>query len=147
MDLEKIRIDLASLADHACVIFGSRITGMDHARSDIDVAIISQMPDPEYNINLWNKTLGQVPPIYDVKIFELLPLQMKIRIANNFETIFGDRIELAEYFYHFRKLWKDCKHRIEENKISTMKEKIMLLKQAHERDRANKHVLISSQDT
>jgi hypothetical protein len=41
----------------------------------------------------------------------LLPLYIKIEIIQNHLLIFGNPYELGEYFYLFRKLWKDQEHR------------------------------------
>ena len=45
---------------------------------------------------------------YDVYTFEELPLYMKMEVISNHEIIFArDVPELYEYFYFFRKLWKE----------------------------------------
>lgn len=49
---------------------------------------------------------------YDVKIFELLPLRIKMSIIKDHIVVYGNELELSEYFYHYRKLWMDSKHRI-----------------------------------
>jgi hypothetical protein len=105
---------------------------MEHSRSDIDVAVITRNANRRENFELLKGFSGQAPPIYDIKIFELLPLKMKIQVADNFKSIFGNRIELTEYFYFYRKLWNDCKHRIEENQFKNSREKTRLMKEARE---------------
>lgn len=130
MNMDEIRRDLGFLAGHEVVVHGSRVTGDDHERSDIDIAIITRNPDPDENAATFMKFLGLAPPMYDVSIFESLPLEMKISVANHHRVIFGDEVELSEYFYHFRKIWKDCKHRVEQNRHSSMQEKRQALRSA-----------------
>lgn len=72
--------------------------------------------------------MGKVPDVYDIKIFELLPLPVKASVIRKFEMVFGNRLDISEYFYDYRKIWNDTKHRIEENRFKSMKEKIMVLK-------------------
>lgn len=43
---------------------------------------------------------------------------------------FGNRLDISEYFYGYRKLWNDVKHRIETNRFSSMREKLIVLKPA-----------------
>ncbi|MDK2988166.1 MAG: uncharacterized protein PWQ47_1304, partial [Methanothermococcus sp.] len=72
---------------------------------------------------------------YDLKIFEELPLYIQINIIKNFKgnVIYGDELELSEYFYKFRKLWRDMEHRIKENTFSSVREKILLRRKFNER--------------
>ena len=37
------------------------------------------------------------------------------------------KLDISEYFYHFRKLWNVAKHRIEENQFQNAEEKIRAL--------------------
>jgi len=47
-------------------------------------------------------------------VFEELPLYMKMEVIDNHEIVFAkDELELYEYFYYFRKLWKDQRRRNE----------------------------------
>lgn len=80
-------------------------------------------------IKIWKGLLGRAPPVYDIRIFELLPLQIKISVIENYEVIFGNHLDLSEYFYIFRKLWNDTKHRIEENRFGSAKEQIEIIEQ------------------
>ncbi len=96
-------------------------------RSDIDVAIISQSEKEQSNFDLMQNILKYNSPPYDIKIFELLPLYLKIEIVDNYEVVFGDPLEISEYFYKYRKIWKDMETRIKENQFNGIKEKIRLL--------------------
>jgi len=54
-----------------------------------------------------------------VKVFEELPLYVQIEAIRNHVVIYGDELDLSEYFYQFRKLWKDMEHRIRENRFES----------------------------
>lgn len=45
-------------------------------------------------------------------------------VIKNHKTIFGNSVDMSEYFYYFRKLWNDAKHRIEDNQFTSAREKI-----------------------
>ena len=87
-------------------------------RSDIDICLIKS--SKELLITLYKKFNGK----YDIKIFELLPLYVKMDIINHSITIYGDEVELSEYFYFFRRLWKDMHHRIEQNQFQNFEERM-----------------------
>ena len=72
--------------------------------------------------------MGQFPLKFDIRIFELFPIDIKISIVQNYEVLFGDPLEISEYFYEFRKKWDDCKHRILTNQFSSYREKLSLSK-------------------
>jgi len=40
----------------------------------------------------------------------------------NYKVLFGDEVEISEYFYFYRKLWADSKHRIFDNQFKNLKE-------------------------
>ena len=126
-DLNKLRKELSGLKDYEVVVYGSYASGAAHSRSDIDLAVISRKNSPLQNKKLWKGLLGKVSEKYDLKIFELLPLDLKASLMNNYLVIFGNNLEISEYFYHFRKLWKDNQHRYEENQFTSVKEKMKAL--------------------
>ena len=119
--------------EHSCmgiILFGSYATGDFTKRSDIDVCIVNPK-DKNVYFNILKKLGGK----YDLKIFEELPLYIQINIIKNFKgnVIYGDELELSEYFYKFRKLWRDMEHRIKENTFSSVREKILLRRRFNER--------------
>ena len=67
-----------------------------------------------------------------MKVFEELPLYIQMDIIKN-RVIYGDKFELSEYFYQFRKLWKDMEHCIKEDQFSSVREKIALRRRANEK--------------
>ncbi|MDI6721802.1 MAG: nucleotidyltransferase domain-containing protein [Candidatus Aenigmarchaeota archaeon] len=106
------------------VIFGSYADNNFTPLSDIDIAIITRETDPKKNANIWKNALRKAKSVYHINIFELLPLHVKSGIMDNYIVVFGDRLEISEYFYHFRNLWDDEKHRCYSNQFGSLKEKM-----------------------
>jgi len=126
--IEDIKGDLSFAKDYEIIIFGSYAGKTAEKRSDIDIAIITREHDRQKCIEIWKETFGSTPDIYDIKIFELLPLRIKVSAMRKFDVVFGNRLDISEYFYGYRKLWNDVKHRIETNRFSSMREKLIVLK-------------------
>lgn len=126
--LKKIKKDLKHLQKFEVVIYGSYASDFFHSRSDIDIAIITRKTNPKQNKEIWKNSLKKSANPYHLNIFELLPLNVKAEIMDGFIVLFGDRIEISEYFYHFRKLWQDSSHRYYENQFTNFKEKIEKIK-------------------
>ena len=125
--LNKIQNDLHTLRNkYEVVLFGSRVSGGARPNSDYDIAVISRMKDIKSNITLQKELIGRFLLIYDIRVFELYPINIQISIINDYEVIFGDILEISEYFYYFRKIWNDCKHRILDNQFSSYKERIAI---------------------
>ena len=110
--LRKIKEDLKPLSEFEVVLFGSYVTGEFREGSDVDVAVITRKRDFHENIKILRRSLSKVKPIYDVRIFELLPLKIKASVIDDYIVVFGDELEISEYFYYWRKLCEDFKHRI-----------------------------------
>jgi len=90
----------------AVLIFGSSVKEKGR---DLDVCIVSGA-DPKDVLK--DVFVNVDTSKYDVWIFEELPLYMKMEVIENHEIVFcRDEAELYEYFYFFRKLWKDQKRR------------------------------------
>ena len=107
------------------ILFGSALNeNFIPERSDIDIAIITQKKDKNTNVSIWESILGKIPPNYDIKIFELLPLYVQIDIINKYLVIFGSLLDISEYFYYYRKMWKDMAIRINNNQFSSIQEKL-----------------------
>ena len=120
--LNEIKRDLQPFQNYWVVLYGSYVTGTYTPRSDIDVAIITKEKDPRRNRRILFKLLSKVKSDYDLRIFELLPLHIKAEVMDNYIVVFGDPLDIAEYFYFYRKIWKDMKWRYLENQYSTYKE-------------------------
>ncbi|MGQ4892634.1 MAG: nucleotidyltransferase domain-containing protein [Candidatus Njordarchaeia archaeon] len=122
--LDEIRKELSPLRKYWVVLYGSCVYGESTPRSDIDVAIITRIKSIRENLEIFKDVLGSVKPCYDVRIFELLPLNIKISVIEKYVVVFGDPLEISEYFYTYRKIWKDAKRRYMLNKFKSFKEKL-----------------------
>jgi predicted nucleotidyltransferase len=123
----EIKTDLSSVKYYEAVVFGSYAGRRADKRSDIDIAVITREKDRDKCMKIWMEALGKAPETYDIKIFELLPLHIKASLINNYEVVFGNRLDISEYFYEFRKLWNDMKYRFRENQFRSVKEKVAAL--------------------
>ena len=128
-ELGNIRERLKFLKNkYDAVVYGSYVEGSMRPNSDIDIAVISHETSKEQNVKLQEELLGKFPLKYDIRIFELLPIYIQISIVENYQVIFGDPLEISEYFYSFRKKWDDCKHRILSNQFSSYHERLSLIR-------------------
>lgn len=129
VELRKMKENLKFLEEkYETVVYGSYVEGGTRPDSDIDVAVLSYETNKEKNIKLLKELLGKFPLKYDIRIFELLPIYIQISIVENYKIIFGDPLEISEYFYYFRKKWDDCKHRILSNQFSSYYERLSLIR-------------------
>lgn len=119
--LERIKEDFEFIKNEVkgVLLFGSYAAGKVDKRSDIDICLVS----PE-NRRILLKVFERLGDKYDVKIFEELPLYIKMDVIKNHRTIFGDEVELSYYFYNFRKEWRDVEHRTKENRFKSAREMI-----------------------
>ncbi len=100
------------------LLFGSYAKKNPTERSDTDICLI--LPSKNMLRKLYEKFGGK----YEFIIFENLPLYIKIDVINHHIVLLGEELELSEYFYYSRKLWKDMKRRIEENQFETFDERM-----------------------
>ena len=111
--IEKAAKDLAFLRDDVLgvLLYGSWATGESHEMSDIDICIVA--PSVEDKAALWRSAIAAVhDDSFDVRIFELLPLYLQMAVIERGVVVFSRDIpELYEYFYPFRRIWGDQKHR------------------------------------
>ena len=122
--VQEIKQDLKDLDKYKVVVFGGYCTSYFNQRSDIDIAIITQEQDPQKNRTILFDLFAFQKPPYEFHVFELLPLHVKIEVIKNHSMIFGNETNLAEYFYHFRKLWKDQEPRYKQNLLYSMSQKV-----------------------
>ena len=127
--ITEIRQDFREFKDSCMgiLLYGSHVKGEATKRSDVDVCLIQPKP------GVYEEVLRKLGGKYDVKIFEELPLYVQIDIIRNHVVVYGDELELSEYFYRFRKLWKDMEHRIRENQFESVREKAKLRRRAREK--------------
>lgn len=94
------------------LLFGSYANDQETNRSDIDICVVA--PDEKsHNLlsYIWRK-VNTASKQYDVRVFSELPLYIKIEIITNGLLLYSpNKFDLYEYFYRYRKLWADQKHR------------------------------------
>ena len=94
------------------LLYGSLAKDQETIKSDVDLCIVA--PD-EDNFELLSFIVGNINVVkkkYDIRIFSELPLHIKIEIIENGILIYSpNKYDLYEYFYFYRKLWADQKHR------------------------------------
>ncbi len=113
VEIESLKKDFFFLSSRddilAILLYGSGATGEETPRSDIDICIV--LPSRKYIKDIMNEIYRKLDVFnkkYDVRIFEELPLYIQINIIESNKIIYSkDVYELYEYFYLFRKLWKD----------------------------------------
>ncbi len=111
--IEKARRDLEFLQGDVLgvLLYGSWAMGESHENSDVDICIAA--PTAEDKIAF---LMGAISAIhderYDIRIFELLPLYLKMAVIEEGIVVYArDVCELYEYFYPYRRMWEDQKHR------------------------------------
>ena len=78
---------------------------------DVDICLIAPRKNPKDVLREVLRNVDVKGKKYDVCVFEELPLYMKIKVIEEGIPVFGDLPSLGEYFYFYRKLWNDQKHR------------------------------------
>ena len=96
--IEKIRKDFKPFYKKTLgiLVYGSLASETNDNRSDIDICIVA----PDYNpLRLYRETLLFN---YDIRIFETMPLFLKMQVIENHKIIYSrDIYDLYKYFYHF----------------------------------------------
>ncbi len=131
--LDRIRRDLRFLSAYEVVLYGSYVTGEYTRGSDIDVSVITRERDKNRNFRIQLDIWGKVPsPIYDVRVFELLPIRVKASVISRYVVLFGSEPDISEYFYRWRKVWEEVRRRMEpmtvEEKIRAVERRKRILK-------------------
>lgn len=93
---------------HSVLLYGSYAKNKQTQRSDIDICVVApECRNIQDYSSLLRKIWGKVDTKnYDIRLFEELPLYIKISVINNHKIIFSkDVSELNLYFYFYRKLW------------------------------------------
>ena len=119
--LNQILEDFSDLIENKKVLgillYGSYAINQETNRSDIDICVVA--PDEKMGDLLsyiWQK-INVALKKYDVRIFSELPLYIKIQVIEKGILIYSpNKFDLYEYFYIYRKLWADQKHRQEISK-------------------------------
>ena len=100
------------------LLFGSYVEAEQTKRSDIDVCVVNPSK------GVLNDISGKLGGKYDLKVFDNLPLYIKLEIIRHHVVVYGNELNLSEYFYFFRKLWQDMEHRIAENEFKDFTERM-----------------------
>ncbi len=115
-EIEKqIRKDFEFLKEksevEAVLVYGSWAKGEATTKSDIDICIVApRLKTPKEFASLLLEIWGRIDSNkYDVRIFEELPLYIKIDVIKTHKVIFCKKgiPELSYYFYKYRKIWQD----------------------------------------
>lgn len=111
--VEKAKKDIGFLQGDALgvLLYGSWATGEGHEKSDIDICIVA--PAVEDKTALLMSAIAEIrDDRYDIRIFELLPIYLKMAVIEEGVPLFARDVgDLYEYFYPFRRIWEDQKHR------------------------------------
>jgi len=121
--LVQIRKELYVLSNNSVVLFGSHVEGGIREISGYDIAVLTKIIDENLLSDLKIKLASEITPPYEIHVFEALPIHVQISIINNYKVIFGNPLDISEYFYEYRKKWDDCKYRILSNLITNSEER------------------------
>lgn len=94
------------------LLYGSYSIDQETNRSDVDICIVAPKENNFELFSYISQTIDIYSKKYDVRFFSELPIHIKIKVIENGILIYSpDKYELYEYFYFYRKLWNDQKHR------------------------------------
>ncbi|KKK45268.1 hypothetical protein LCGC14_1166130 [marine sediment metagenome] len=94
------------------LLYGSQISNGGTNRSDIDVCIVAPTENPYELISYIWQNINVNLKRYDIRIFKELPIYIKIQVIEEGKVIYSpNKFDLYEYFYLYRKIWADQKHR------------------------------------
>ena len=94
------------------LLYSSVTKTIETIKSDIDICVVAPNEDKHQLISFILQNLNVELKKYDVRLFSELSLYIKIQIIEKGILIYSpDKLELYEYFYFYRKLWADQKHR------------------------------------
>ena len=119
--LKQIKDDFVNVLDKEKVLgillFGSYANETQTNRSDVDICMVAPEEDSFDLYSLFLEKINVVSKHYDIKFFTELPLYLMIQVIENGILVHSpNELDLYEYFYRFRKLWADQKHRQELSK-------------------------------
>lgn len=99
------------------LLYGSYIKNVETSKSDIDICIVAPSENKVELLAFIFDKINVVSKKFDIRFFSELPLYIKIQIIEEGELIYSlDELDLYEYFYFYRKLWAEQKHRQEISK-------------------------------
>jgi len=99
------------------LLFGSYSKSKNTNRSDIDICVVAPKEDLHKLLSFILQNINVEANKYDIRIFNELPLYIKIHIIEDGLLIYSsNKLDLYEFFFIYRKLWDDQKHRQEISK-------------------------------
>jgi len=99
------------------LLYGSYSKSNNINRSDIDICIVAPNEDLHQLLSFVLQNINVSAKKYDIRIFKELPLYIKIHIIEDGFLIYSsNKLDLYEFFFIYRKLWNDQKHRQEISK-------------------------------
>ncbi|MBY8985321.1 MAG: nucleotidyltransferase domain-containing protein [Candidatus Lokiarchaeota archaeon] len=99
------------------LLYGSYTKSENTNRSDIDICIVAPNEDLHQLLSFVLQNINVGANKYDIRLFNELPLYIKIHIIEDGILIYSpNELDLYEFFYIYRKLWEDQKHRQEISK-------------------------------
>jgi len=99
------------------LLYGSYSKSKNTNRSDIDICIVAPNEDVHQLLSFVLQNINVDANKYDIRIFNELPLYIKIHIIEDGLLIYSpNKLDLYEFFFIYRKLWDDQKHRQEISK-------------------------------
>lgn len=127
---EKYRVDFEFLEEDedilAILLFGSGVSDRLHPENDLDFCVVAPKIRERGEMRRVLKKIYENIDVtgkrYDVWLFKELALYMKIQVIEGHKVVFcRDLPELYEYFYFYRKIWEDQRHRQEVDKEELVK--------------------------
>jgi len=99
------------------LLYGSYSKSKNTNRSDIDICIVAPSEEVQQLLSFVLQNINVNANKYDIRIFNELPLYIKIHIIEDGLLIYSpNKLDLYEFFFIYRKLWDDQKHRQEISK-------------------------------
>ena len=99
------------------LLYGSYSKSQNTNQSDIDICIVAPNEDIHQLLSFILQNINVDTNKYDIRLFSELPLYIKIHIIEDGILIYSsNELDLYEFFYIYRKLWEDQKHRQEISK-------------------------------
>ncbi len=99
------------------LLFGSFTKERNTTKSDIDICVVTPNEEKHQLLSFILQNINVNAKKYDVRLFYELPLYIKINVIEDGFLIYSpNKLDLYEFFYIYRKLWNDQKHRQEISK-------------------------------
>ena len=119
--LEQIHIDFSHVIRKkdilGILLYGSYSKSKNTNKSDIDICIVAPNEEVHQLLSFILQNINVEANKYDIRIFNELPLYIKIHIIEDGLLIYSsNKLDLYEFFFIYRKLWDDQKHRQEISK-------------------------------